>query len=395
MALALSLFALVIMGALISMAFFVGRMDRTAADNSNYATDAQAAAETGLSNVYATWDPLVHSVLPIWDGTPATEWGSGTITVPGNVRLVHTDSIRRLNQQLFLVRSTGQRLNAAGAPLATLSVAQFFRIAKPSIGVNAAITVQQPVTFNGNAFLVTGYNSLPANWSAAECDPLDPGNTDDVVGVRSAGATGVQSQDFDNVFGFPARDAADDPTITSSTFQDFLDYTYLTLSNQPGVKTLPLTTPYNGVAPVADFTTTPASCDQAAPLNLGEPHRNPPIGGAVAQCYDYFPVTHGTGAQTKFAAGTRGQGTLLIDGDLELVGGFEWVGLVVIRGSLKVSGNGNKITGAVLAQGVNLVSSGSVSGDVDVVYSKCAIDKAVGGATLARPLLQRSWAQIY
>jgi len=393
MALALTLFALVIMGALVSASFVVTRLDRGASSNSGYAAEAQGAAEAGLAQLFATWDPMVHSVLPVWDGTTATEWGGGVQTLQAG-KLVYVDSLRRLNNNIFLARATGRRQSAGGAVLGELTVAQLFRLAKPTIGVNAAMTVQDPVTFNGNSFVVTGLNTIPPQWGAGECT-IDPGNTDDVVGVRSAVGTGVASADYDNVFGFPSRDSPDDPTITSATFQNFLDYTYTTLASQPGVKTLPLSTPYNGVAPVIDGSTTPASCDRTAALNLGEPWRDPPTVAAISECYGYFPVVHGTGSQTKFASGTRGQGTLLIDGDLELAGGFEWVGLIIVRRQLKINGTGNKITGAILAEGAAVVTAGAVSGDVEISYSKCAIDKAVGGATLARPLGQRSWAHAY
>lgn len=393
MALALTLFALVILGAVVSASFVVTRLDRAASSNSVYAADAQAAAEAGLANLYATWDPSVQNVMPVWNGTTATEWGSGVRTLQAG-KLVYTDSLRRLNSTLFLARATGRRITPGGAVLGELSVGQLFRLAKPTIGVNAAMTVQDPVTFNGNAFVVTGVNTAPSQWFAAECT-LDAGNSDDVVGVRSSVTTGVAPADYDNVFGFPSRDSPNDPTITSATFQNFLDYTFTTLAAQPGVKTLPLTTPYNGVAPVIDGTTSPTSCDKASALNLGEPFRNPPTSGAIVQCYGYFPVVHGTGSQTKFASGTRGQGILLIDGDLEIVGGFEWVGLVIVRQKLKITGTGNKITGAVLAEGADVLTAGAVSGNVEVSYSKCAIDRAVGGASYARPLSQRSWAHIY
>ena len=149
--------------------------------------------------------------------------------------------------------------------------------------------------------------------------------------------------------------------------------------------------------------TTGGICDKSSygttsgdPQNLGEPFRDPPTTtGVVPQCQGYFPIVHGTAGTTKFAAGSRGQGTLLIDGDLDLSGGFEWVGLVIVRGKLKFSGNGNKITGAVLAEGATVSSSGAVSGDVSISYSACAIEKAVGGATLGRPLGQRSWLHSY
>jgi hypothetical protein len=401
-ALALALFALVILGALISGAFVVNRFNHATSANAAYANDAQNAADAGLNAMAATWDPYVQSVLPIYDGTPATIWSSGTLTVGGNPLVTYVDSVRRLNNQLFLVEATGRRLGKGGSVvLSQLKTTQLYRLAKPTIGINAAVTVQDPLTLNGNAFSISGMNTLPGDWSPSECAPIDPGNTDDVVGVRSAVGTGVQSQDYDNVFGFPARDAANDPTITDSTFQSYLDYTYATLAGQPGVKILSHdNSPYNQVAPVIDASTTPVSCDksttEASPtINLGEPWRNPPNGGAISQCYGYFPVVHGTAPTTAFASGTRGQGTLLIDGDLKLTGGFEWTGLVIIRGSMQVAGTGNKITGAVLAQGVDITTSGAVSGNIQISYSQCAIEKAVGGATLARPLGQRSWMQSY
>jgi hypothetical protein len=392
-ALAMALFGLIVLGALVSGAFVVSHYNHAAATNTSYANDAEAAAETGLAEVYATWDPNVQGTLPIWDGTPATVWTDGIRSVPGSPQMTFVDSVRRLNGQLFLVQSTGRRLSAGGTVLATLAAAQVLRLVKPTIGANAAITVQEPLVFNGNAFSITGFNTLPLQWSSAECDPIDPGNTDDVVGVRSALDTGVQPQDWDNVFGFPARDAPNDPTVTSATFQSFLDYTYNTLAAQPGVKVLSASSPYTGIGPVVAGA--PATCDRTAPLNFGEPLRNPPVGGAITECYDYFPVVHGTNDFTRFASDARGQGTLLVDHDLELNGNFQWVGLVIVRGRIRMSGNGNRITGAILAQGASLTSAGSISGNVDIAYSKCAIDRAVGGATMARPLGQRSWLQIY
>jgi hypothetical protein len=194
--------------------------------------------------------------------------------------------------------------------------------------------------------------------------------------------------DMDNIEGYPTKTVNYDPTITSSTFQDFLDYTYWTLANQPNVKQLPLSTPYNGVAPVLDAG---GSCDKEAPLNFGEPWRTT---GFVPACINYFPVVHGTGSQTKFGAGNRGQGILLIDGDMELVGGFEWTGIILVRGQMKVAGTGNKVSGAILTEGVDLISAGTVNGNIDVQFSQCAIDRAVNGAAVPQPL-SRGWAQMF
>ena len=394
-ALALVLLALVLMGAVVSGSFLAVRLDKSSSTTTVYAADAQGAAEAGLAEVYATWDPTVQSVMPIWDGTTATEIGTPLHNLGVNPYRQFADTLRRINNELFLVRSYGVRKDAGGNQLAKLGVAQLFRVIKPTIGVNAAVTTMDPLKLNGNSFLISGINTIPAQWGAGECPAIDAGNSDDVVGIRSASGTGVQTQDLDNVFGYPVPSVPNDPSITDANFQNFLDYTYQTLSAAPGVKVLPLDTPYNGVAPTIDYSTSPSSCDKANLLNLGEPYRDPPTGGAVTQCYGYFPVVHGTGASLQFAAGNRGQGTMLVDGDLQLAGGFEWDGIILVKGAIKINGTGNKLTGAVFAPGVDILSAGAISGDVEIKYSQCAITKAIGGATLATPLGQRNWLQIY
>ena len=228
----------------------------------------------------------------------------------------------------------------------------------------------------------------------SECPDVDnTSNLDDVVGIRSATTTGVSSQDLDNVYGYPAKYVDNDPGITNSTFQNYLDYTYATLATQPNVKVLPSTSPYSP-GPSIDATTSPTSCLKSDANNLGEPLRLPGA-GIISQCYGYFPVVHGTGSRTKFASNARGQGVLLVDGDLEMAGGFSWDGLIIVKGAIKVNGNGNLLTGAVFAQGVDILTAGAISGNVEIKYSQCAISKAVGGATLATPLGQRSFMHLY
>jgi hypothetical protein len=394
LALALVVFALVILGALISGAFVVSRLDRGSATNATFSAAAQEAAEAGLAITYATWDPAVQGALPVWTVPGGVEWSSGAQSVAGNPLLVRIDSVRRLNGQLFLIRSTGQRLGPAGQILASLTVGQLFRLVRPTIGVNAAITVQAPIDFHGTAFAVSGLNSLPTGWDPAACPPVDPGNTDDLVGVRSSGATGVATASPGRVVGFPAAEAPNDPTVTSATFQNFLDFSYNTLAAQPGVKVLSSSSPYTAVGPVANASTSPPSCDRASPLNFGEPYR-PPAAGVIPACSGYFPVVHGTASATVFGGGGRGQGTLLVDGDLEIHGDFEWVGLVIVRGQVRISGSGNLITGALLAEGASSVIAGTIQGQVGIGYSACAVDRAIGGASRGEPIEQRSWLQLY
>lgn len=387
MALVFALFAIVVLGALIGGAFFVGRVEQVTGYNTVWTSQANEAADAGLTHAINTVDAVTYQAMGVYSPSTPNEMALATVSSDG---IAFTDTVRRLNSNLFLVRSTGRKLGSGGVVLAQASVGQLVRIIKPTIGVNAAITVQDPISFNGNSLFIDGYNDYPVGWGAGDCPTGAPvaGNTDDKVAIRSAVGTGASAQDLNNMAGYPTKTVANDPTITSATFQNFLDYTYWTLAGQPGTKTLPLTTPYNGVAPVLDGT---GACDKPAPLNLGEPWRTV---GHVDACTSYFPVVHGTGAQTKFAAGNRGQGILLIDGDLELVGGFEWTGIVLVRGRMKIAGTGNKIQGAVLTEGVNLLSAGSVAGDVEIQFSQCAIDRAINGSAVPAGL-SRGWTQMF
>lgn len=389
MALVLAVFALVVMGALVAGSFFVGRVEQLSGRNTVWATEAGEAAEGGIAWAMVNLTPADYEAIGVYSpGAPNEAEFTGT--VPNMAGRVWTDSIRRLNNQLYLVRSFGRRLGSGNQVMAAQTVAQLVRLARPTIGVNAAVTVQDPIKFNGNSLSVDGYNGVPVGWNAGDCASGYPaaGNEDDVVGIRSSTTTGASAKDLDNIAGFPAEVVEHDPTITSATFQNFLDYTYNTLASQPNAKNLILDTPYNGVAPVLDGG---GDCDKATLLNFGEPLRG---GGSVVPCQDYYPVVHGTAASTKFASGTRGQGILLVDGDLELVGGFEWTGLILVRGQMKITGTGNKITGAILTEGVNIDEAGTIGGNADIRFSRCAIENAMNGAAQPAPV-SRGWAQMY
>ena len=380
-ALVVAVFALVVIGALVAGTVFVGRLELQSSQSAVYAAEAQEAAEAGLANRIEAWDVLIYNEMGYGE---ANMIAGGTVSLGGGTQF--TDEVYRFNENMFVIRSTGQRLGAGGVPLAQRTVAGFMRLARPTVAVNAAITVTDAIKFNGNAFHVTGINTNPPGWG--DCSPVDPSNLDDKVGVRSSTQTGVGNTDLDNVYGSPVPFVANDPNITSETFKNFLDYTYNQLASQTQVKTLPNDTPYM-FAPQIDASTDPDSCDRSVLLNMGEPMRDV---GAVAECYSYFPVVHGTGSRTKMAAGSHGQGTLLIDGDLELNGGFEWNGLIIVRGSIKIAGTGNKLFGAVLAE--SITEDNSISGNVEIKYSDCAIQKAVQGSSLPMPLRMRSWVTV-
>ena len=93
---------------------------------------------------------------------------------------------------------------------------------------------------------------------------------------------------------------------------------------------------------------TPAN--RANSLNWGEPWY-PAVPATASVCQNWFPIIYRPG-NLKLQGG-RGQGILLVDGDLELAGGVEFFGIVLVKGRLNTTGNGNKINGAVMARNVD------------------------------------------
>jgi hypothetical protein len=381
MALAVAIFALVVIGALVAGAFFAGHLEQRTGRNTLYAAQAADAAERGVAGVVSDWDQFNLNNLPI-GGAPTL---IATTTTNGG-RVQYTQNVRRLNNDLFLVSSLGSRLDASGGKMAQRSVAMVTRLSYVSATANAAVTAGKSVNFNGNAFKVVGSDSVPEGWTG------EPGCTtgDAKAGVRTAETVDASSQQDGNISGQPAQ-VEHDPTVTANFFNIFGDVTFDELKKSADI-VLPNTTPYNGAAPSLTAGA-PQRCNTADQMNWGEPHRNG--AGFTSQCVNYFPILYGSGSQTQLAAGGRGQGLLLVEGDLNISGGFEWTGLIVAKGGIKIVGNGNKITGALLAQDVAVDDQNSISGNTTLQFSSCALSKAIQGSAFAEPLTMRSWVQAY
>jgi Tfp pilus assembly protein PilX len=89
---------------------------------------------------------------------------------------------------------------------------------------------------------------------------------------------------------------------------------------------------------------------------------------------------------------TQGCGILMVDGDLDVNGGFSWYGVVLVRGTVKYTGGGGKnITGGVIASEsiMNLTDPAVVGGGTNIVYCSSAINNLTQG----RPLRRLSWRE--
>jgi hypothetical protein len=380
MALAVAIFALVVVGALVAGAFFAGNLEQSTGRNSVYAAEAADAAEAGAATVLADWDQFNLNNLAVHESTTVA---LGTSL---GARVSVTPKVIRLNDDLFLVRTFAKRTAAGGATLAQRSVATVARLSYVTATANAAVTAGKSVNFNGVAFEVDGNDEVPAGWAG------ESGCTTGAAkaGVRTADTVATTANQDTHILGSPPQ-VEHDPTVNADFFNMFGDVTFDELKKSADI-ILPNTTPYNGAAPSLTAGT-PQRCNTANQMNWGEPHRNGV--GYVAACVNYFPILYGSGTQTKLAAGGRGQGLLLFEGDLDISGGFEWTGLIVAKGGIKITGNGNKITGALLAQDVAIDDQNVINGNSTLQFSSCALSKAIKGSAFAEPLGSRSWVQVY
>jgi hypothetical protein len=130
-------------------------------------------------------------------------------------------------------------------------------------------------------------------------------------------------------------------------------------------------------------------CNTSNPYNWGHPY-DP---GSV--CGNHFPVIHALG-DVRIQSGDFGQGILLVEGDLQLNGGYTFYGPVVVRGTVSTAGTGGHFFGGLIAANVEL-STTTVLGDALVQFSSCAVTRALlnnAALAMASPLPERSWVDM-
>jgi len=371
MALPLALFALIIIGVLITAVFTIARLEQRQGNGSIATLQAFEAAETGLASLVANWNTATYNSLAV-DSTITL----ATVNVGGGAR--HTRSLRKMNATTFLARSEGQLLDPNGRIRSRREVLQLLRLLTAQIPINAAITTRVGINVTGSS-QVSGVDSVPNGWGSS-CPPpgaTRPGIRDSSGNVTTGGACSGASC----ITGSPRIQT--DPTINSSSFTQFGSVSFASLAAS-ATKVLSANV-YNGIGPAT--TGSPAVCNQSILTNWGAP-RSP----STHACFNYFPVIYHPG-DVKLNGGT-GQGILLVGGDLELAGGFEFFGAVVVMGRLRSTGTGGHIYGGIMANDADLTVS-LLSGNSVVNYSSCSVNRALQAVATGRPLGGRSWTAVY
>ncbi len=300
-ALVFTIFALVLIAALVTGAFFAAEQELRVARNGADAQRALAAAEAAADLAIAGWDGSRLNAMTAGDSQevgvslPAGSSPAGAVVL-------------RLNAQLFLVRATG------GDPAAGTSrtIGRVVRLDRPGLAVRAVVSV-----------LTTADPGVASSTDGADQDP--PGWTCD--------------------------------TLVRATV--------------PGVVVGPWPVEWDSLAALARTAVDPSAVQ--AELGAG------------------VPLVLARGDVTL--TGGRGRGLLLVDGDLTIQGGFEFDGVVVVRGAVTMTGSAGTVRGAVVAAAVR--ASAASPGTALLSYSSCTVNRALETAAVARPIARRGWALLF
>ena len=356
-ALLLAVVALAAIGAMVAGSFLAAWLDQRAATALRFGSAAFEAAEAGAAETIATWGPA-FSRLPLQTDTAAATGGTGLAR--------YTATVTRLNPGTFLVRSEGRRLGAGGALLARRLVGEFVRLEVAPVDHGSALTLGGPASI-ANAGVVSGSDEIPAGWDSV-CSTA-PG----VPAIRAGGGAVITDS------GLPIP-VVTDTMIGPGTFTEFGSVTFDQLASHAMHQVSGTLGP---LAPVA----VNGRCELDAAANWGEPLA---ADGGVPECFGFLPIVYAPGDLTL--AGGRGQGVLLVRGDLELSGGTEFTGVVIVLGRVITSGVGGRITGTLLVGGS---ATSVLAAGARVSYSSCAVERALRANGTPHRLQSRSWAQLY
>ena len=361
-ALPIAIFALVIIGALVAGAFFIGFQEQRVGRNTIKSQQAFAAAEAGAEAQVAAWVPGNMNSIAVGSTTAF----AGTLTGSNGW---YRGGVTRLNGQLFLVRSEGFDSDST----ARHQVGLLLRLKPIAIDIQAALTTQGSIKIGGSS-LLDGNDHVPTGWTGCDSNAALPGiRTSDSTQISISGGS-----ISDYVAGSPLVE--EDTTITSTSLTTFGD---VTLSDLAAMATMTIGSgPYNGVAPSLNADGT---CNTTDPNNWGDPYTPGP-------CSTYFPIIYSP-TSTSLTGG-YGQGVLVINGDLSVSGGFEFFGPVIVNGSVSSTGTGGHFNGGLIAANVNFDSQ-KLLGNAVVSYSSCALLRALSNTAPAALLQERSWVDLY
>jgi hypothetical protein len=361
MALPMAVFALVVIGALVAGIFFTGRIEQRTGTNGAITAQAFESAEAGVAMQLANWS---HGGLAV------NQQDSILRTALGG-KSAYRGVVERLSPSTFMLQVQGEQFSSTTQTdanlLSTRTVARLLKLSPIEVSITAALTTHGDVSVKGTADIF-GSNSNPPGWGG--CDAAG-----DVTGIKTTGE--VNTNGSPTIEGDPAMEEYATDIVDSMftrPFNQFKDAADFTLPN-------------NSYSPAPSASG--GVCNTNLMTNWGEPKYG---SGAVTACQNHFPIIYRNG-NLKLTNG-RGQGILVVDGDLDLAGNFIFDGIIIVNGAFNASKGTNDVYGAVLARNANLDPQ-TFAGTPLLNYSACAVSRALSASAEVVPLAGRGWVQLY
>lgn len=366
LALLLSLVAIIVIGAIISAISGAVMIETRTGEVGRRQQQAFDIADAAAGEIVGDWESGVNNKMLV--GATRTLTGSSPFGT-GH----YTATITRTNREIFLVDVTGRdRATQARQRLGIL-----VKLRVLTFEAAAALTTRGPGRISGSSS-ISGVDHIPTGWS--DC----PAAGAPLAGIRHPNPTQLNFQgacrSASCVAGTPR--VLTDATVDDETFLNYGETDWAGLAQNANVV---LPGGFRSATPSA----TPAGlCDRASSTNWGEPLR---VGG-VAACYAYFPTIFFNG-DTRIIGG-RGQGILMINGDLDITGNFVFNGIIITRGSVRGGTGTPVITGGILAANVDLDNTVGF-GNITLRFSRCAIQQVQRDGALGAGFRSRGWTQIF
>ena len=251
----------------------------------------------------------------------------------------------------------------------------------PPLIPNAPIATDAPVTFVGS-YVVNAYDFCTCQCTTPKNGPTTCGGVgcyNQAVAVETGGTVsinGASGQTIANpVLPSPYMQNVDpwpfDINDLINTYKQGATVPPFSCSGTPNFSGLPPVYANCGTQTGQQFGGYPASL-------LGNPPVEPSPTG-------YNPVTTYIPGSVKLTADANGAGILVIDGDLEINGGLNYYGLILVRGKVSFTGGGSQavnLYGSILAgedvTATDTAVSDKFGGSINFHYDVCALKRSGG-----------------
>lgn len=384
----IALGALVIIGVLVAASSYITLQETRFGQNQLVEARSFAAAEYGLNKIQSDWDKTPNLAMNNGESFDTLY----VLNVRDTARVRYT----RLNNETFWIVSEGRSFVGTTQytnRVAVKRVGAILRLRIPSIKAKGAITVDGNLNIK-SAANVHGENTQPTGWSG--CDASQPGMAAVVApAISPEPVTIAKTSNVTSDAGTGYAAVLHDPDAgNAATYVSFGDENWTSLTSMAN-------SVWNAGEipdPAPAETGSPAACTKGNRNNWGEPWR-PPATGVKTSCYNYFPIIWVRGDLEVH--GGRGQGILLVEGDVKINGGFEFYGMIIAKGNIEQGTGGAHLFGALMTGNNAVVGGGNVGeseeliGNIRIDYSHCSVEHAMRGSAQVVQAKERAWAEIY